>query len=97
MTELKTDTQRPAPHLSDLDESERNRLFSRLQERMPAVWDESVVVVPSVTLDPTVPGAGSLSQAFEERLLFLLLLLRQPWLRMIYVTSMPIKPSILGP
>jgi hypothetical protein len=110
VTELKTDTQRPAPRLSDLDESERNRLFSRLQERMPAVWDarrtltesirlgfedESVVVVPSVTLDPAVPGAGSLSQAFEERFLFLLLLLRQPRLRMIYVTSMPIKPSII--
>jgi hypothetical protein len=103
VTELKTDTQAPAPRLSDVDESERNRLFSRLQERMPAVWDairlgledESVVVVPSVTLDPAIPGAGSLSQAFEERFLFLLLLLRQPWLRMIYVTSMPIKPSIL--
>ena len=51
--------------------------------------------MPSVTLEPTAPGAGSLSQAFEERLLFLLLLLRQPWLRMIYVTSMPIKPSII--
>ena len=54
-----------------------------------------MVVVPSVTLDPTVPGAGSLAQAFEERFLFLLLLLRQPRLRMIYVTSMPIKPSIV--
>jgi hypothetical protein len=101
--ELKTDTQRPAPRLSDLDEPERIRLFSQLQERMPAVWDawrlgledESVVVVPSVTLDPAAPGAGSLSQAFEERLLFLLLLLRQSRLRMIYVTSMPIKPSII--
>jgi hypothetical protein len=70
---------------------------------MPAVWDsirleledESVVVVPSVTLDPALPGAGSLAQAFEERLLFLLLLLRQPRLRMIYVTSMPIRPSIV--
>ena len=59
------------------------------------IEDESVVVVPSVTLDPAAPGAGSLSQAFEERLLFLLLLLRQPRLRMIYVTSMPIKPSII--
>ena len=39
MTEVKTDTQRPAPRLSDLDESERNRLFFGLQERMPAVWD----------------------------------------------------------
>jgi PGM1 C-terminal domain len=103
VTALETDPQSTAPRLSDLDESERNRLFSRLQERMPGVWDawghglenESVVVVPSVTLDPAVPGSGSLSQAFEERLLFLLLLLRQPWLRMIYVTSMPIKPSII--
>ena len=98
MTQLETDPQKTAQRLSDLDESERNHLFSRLQERMPAVWDarrtltesirlgledESVVVVPSVTLDPAVPGSGSLSQAYEERFLFLLLLLRQPWLRMI--------------
>jgi hypothetical protein len=103
VTRLKADSQRTAQRLSDLDEAARNHLFSRLQERMPAVWDawrlgledESVVVVPSVTLDPAAPGAGSLSQAFEERLLFLLLLLRQPRLRMIYVTSMPIKPSII--
>ncbi len=103
MTELETDPQKTAQRLSDLDESERNHLFSQLQERMPAVWDawrlgledESVVVVPSVALDPAAPGAGSLSQAFEERLLFLLLLLRQPRLRMIYVTAMPIKPSII--
>ena len=86
MTRLKADSQRTAQRLSDMDEAERNHLFSRLQERMPAVWDawrlgledESVVVVPSVTLDPAALGAGSLSQAFEERLLFLLLLLRQP-------------------
>jgi len=70
---------------------------------MPAVWeamrldleDESVVVLPSVTIDRTVQVSGSLEQAFEERFLFLLLLLRQPRLRMIYVTSMPIKPSIV--
>ena len=57
--------------------------------------DESVVVLPSVTLDRTTPGSGSMGQAFEERFLFLLLLLRQPRLRMIYVTSMPIRPSIV--
>ena len=34
-------------------------------------------------------------QAMEERFLFLLLLLRQPRLRMIYVTSMPIDPRII--
>ncbi len=44
------------------------------------------------------PGAWprlALTQAFEERLLFLLLLLRQPRLRMIYVTSAPINPRII--
>jgi PGM1 C-terminal domain len=103
VTQLETNSERTMPRLSDLDESERNRLFDRLQERMPAVWDslgqniedESVVVVPSVTLDRAVPGSGSLSQAYEERFLFLLLLLRESRLRMIYVTSMPIKPSIV--
>jgi PGM1 C-terminal domain len=98
-----TDRQTIPQRLADLNDSERNRRFARLQELMPAVWDsirlqledESVVVVPSVTLDPSAPGAGSLAQAFEERFLFLLLLLRQPRLRMIYVTSMPIRPSII--
>ena len=57
--------------------------------------DESVVVVPSVSLARTTAGSGSMMQAFEERFLFLLLLLRQPRLRMIYVTSMPIDPRII--
>ncbi|HEY6681901.1 MAG TPA: peptide ligase PGM1-related protein [Propionibacteriaceae bacterium] len=103
MTQLDTDPQTTAPRLSDLNERERNNLFARVQERMPVVWnsmrlgleDESVVVLPSVTLDRTTPGSGSMGQAFEERFLFLLLLLRQPRLRMIYVTSMPIRPSIV--
>ena len=31
----------------------------------------------------------------EERFLFLLLLLRQPRLQMVYITSMPIRPTIV--
>ena len=70
---------------------------------MPDVWrimrlneeGESVVVVPSVTLDRVGAGSGTLMQANEERFLFLLLLLRQPRLRMVYVTSMPVAPSIV--
>ena len=70
---------------------------------MGDVWDvmrlnlenESVVVIPSVTLDRIGQRSGSLTQAYEERFLFLLLLLRQPRLRMIYVTSMPIAPAII--
>ena len=70
---------------------------------MPSVWQamrrgdprESVVVVPSMTLDRVVTSAGGMSQALEERFLFLLLLLRQPSLRMVYVTSQPINPLVV--
>ncbi len=89
--------------LADLDDEARHRRFAELQQRMPSVWDamghdledESVVVVPSVSITRTVPASGSLAEAYEERFLFLLLLLRQPHLRMIYVTSTPIDPRII--
>ena len=70
---------------------------------MSSVWnsmkldldDESVVVVPSVSLSRTTATTGSMMQAFEERFLFHLLLLRQPRLRMVYVTSTPIDSRII--
>ena len=89
--------------LSQLNEAERYARYDRLQERMAAVWSamrlneegESVVVIPSVTVDRVGERSGSLAQAYEERFLFLLLLLRQPRLRMVYVTSMPIATTII--
>ena len=39
--------------------------------------------------------SGAVVQAYEERFLFLLLLLRQPRARLIYVTSRTILPSII--
>ena len=89
--------------LADLDEAQRYERFDRIQQLMPRVWErmrlneanESVVVVPSITLDKVTEGSGSLGQAMEERFLFLLLLLREPRLRMIYVTSMPVAPVIV--
>jgi hypothetical protein len=91
------------PTLAELDEEARNGVFDRLQAQMPEVWramrrddpHESVVVVPSMTLDRVVTSTGGMSQALEERFLFLLLLLRQPRLRMVYVTSQPINPLIV--
>lgn len=88
--------------LSALDEDERYRRFDDLQLAMPSVWesmrldmpDESVVVVPSISLASTA-GSGTVMQAMEERALFLLLLLRQSRLQMIYVTSQPIAESIV--
>ena len=43
----------------------------------------------------TTATTGTLVQAMEERALFLLLLLRQPRLRMIYVTSLPVREAVV--
>ena len=91
-----------APRLSDLTEPERAERFARLQERLDGVWGamrlnqagESIVVVPSVTPDgPHTSGASV--QALEERFLFLLLLLRQPRLRVIYLTGRPVAERVI--
>jgi hypothetical protein len=91
------------PTLAELSDEERYERFDHLQERMRGVWEimrrneegESVVVIPSVSVDRVGERSGSLQQAYEERFLALLLLLRHPRLRMIYVTSMPIAPTIV--
>jgi PGM1 C-terminal domain len=104
MTQLQTPDQKTAGRrLSELDDAERYRCFDDLQVSMPGVWDsmkldfddESVVVVPSISIERTTTGSGTVMQAMEERAMFLLLLLRQPRLQMIYVTSQPISESII--
>jgi hypothetical protein len=102
MTQLQAPSQL-GRQLSQLNEDDRYRSFDDLQRTMPSVWesmrldmeDESVVVVPSISFERTTPGSGTIMQAMEERALFLLLLLRQPRLRMIYVTSQPVSESII--
>ena len=54
---------------------------------------ESLVVVPSMSPPPARHGA--VVQAIEERMLFLLLLLRQPRLQLIYVTGRPVDEAVL--
>ena len=93
----------PPRALTDLSEDERYAAFDELQTAMSDVWgamrhdvdDESVVVVPSVSLEQTTARSGALMQAMEERGLFLLLLLRQPRLRMVYVTSQEVSEPIV--
>ena len=54
----------------------------------------SIVVVPSRTIDKFHEPAAE-TQAYEERLLCLLLMLRDPELRVVYVTSMPVAEPIV--
>src|SRR5205809_1101619 len=76
--------------------------FDRLQKKLVPVWisierlnhgPQAIVVVLSMSIDAI--GSGTLMQAYEERFLFLLLLLRQPRARLIYVTSQMILPNII--
>jgi hypothetical protein len=76
--------------------------FDELQAKLVPLWksiramsqdEQTIVVAPSMTLDSA--GMGSEMQAYEERFLFLLLLLRQPNARLLYVTSQQILPSII--
>jgi hypothetical protein len=74
--------------------TESENQFDQLQRKLVPLWKsieafnqdpQTIVVVPSMSID--LAGAGAVVQAYEERYLFLLLLLRQPRARLIYVTS----------
>jgi len=76
--------------------------FDQLQRKLVPLWKsierfnqdpQTIVVVPSMSIDAV--NSGAVMQAYEERFLFLLLLLRQPRARLIYVTSQTILPSII--
>ena len=80
--------------------------FDALQNKLLDIWHEigttltehyeekhTVVVIPSITIDMDLPSFTQ--QAYEERMLFLLFLLRKPDIRVIYVTSQPIQPDII--
>src|SRR5262245_28657188 len=84
------------------DESVKQERFEALQRKLVPLWrsiramgdeEQTIVVIPSITVDKIFQGM--LQQAFEERFLFLLLLLRQPRARLVYVTSLAIAPSII--
>jgi len=55
----------------------------------------TIVVVPSRTIEKFHEPPAE-TQAYEERLLCLLLRLREPTVRVVYVTSMPVAQPIVG-
>ncbi len=78
--------------------------FEKLKPRLLEVWDtilnrdeepHTSVVVPSLTLDQSELKKLAGASFYEERLLFLLIRLRNPRARVVYVTSQPVHPMIL--
>ena len=82
--------------------------FEELQKKLIPLWEQigrsdpggnfiekenTLVVMPSLTLAIEMDFPSQ--QDYEERMLFMLFLLRQPHVRMIYLTSVPISPEII--
>lgn len=55
----------------------------------------TVVIIPSLSLDTEILSKIKGANHYEERMLCLLMLLRMPNTRVIYVTSMPVAESII--
>jgi hypothetical protein len=82
------------PSLKLQDSQQRlSSIWQAIQSGRPGIFTS--VVIPSLSLDPDelskIPGAPF----YEERLLFLLIRLRDPRARVVYVTSQPIHPEII--
>src|SRR5262249_13120318 len=91
----------PAPDLG-LSPVEASAHFDELQKKLGPLGksiesfnqdEQTIVIVPSMNIDSEFTSTEL--QAYEERFLFLLLLLRQPRARVVYVTSQAILPSII--
>ena len=95
---------RSPPPPADLDPETEIARFDALKPRLAALWstifpgdDEpyTSVIVPSLTLDQSELRKIDGATFYEERLLFLLIRLRNPRAHMVYVTSQPIHPLVL--
>jgi pheganomycin biosynthesis PGM1-like protein len=92
------------PFAKDLTVEQEIAEFEKLKPRLKEVWNvltmrdeepHTSVIVPSLTLDQSELKKLAGAHYYEERLLFLLIRLRNPRARMVYVTSQPVHPIIL--
>jgi hypothetical protein len=92
------------PFPADLSVEDEIAAFEKLKPRLATLWNAvsaraeepyTSVVVPSMTLDSTELAKIEAASFYEERLLFLLIRLRNPQAQMVYVTSQPVHPMIL--
>lgn len=97
----------PAPSLPDFPapgSTEEIAAFHQLQSLLPTIFQDpfpspleprTILVVPSLSLDPRELSKLKGFHHYEERMLCLLMLLRLPCTRVVFVTSQPIAPTII--
>ncbi len=82
--------------------------FDQLQQKLPRLWayigrsdpggpvlqePNTVVVLPSHTVGVKLDIASQ--QAYEERMLFMIFLLRQPHIRLVFLSSLPVAQDVV--
>lgn len=84
--------------------AEESSLFIAMQEQLKEQFEKvfpdklaprTVVILPSFSLDVDILAKVKGAQYYEERMLCLLLLLRMPLTKLIFITSMPVSDSIV--
>jgi len=78
--------------------------FTQIQARLPALFravttrrsqEQTVVVVPSLSLDPEELAKVTGVHHYEERMLYMLMLLRRPRTRVVFITSQQLDPIVV--
>jgi hypothetical protein len=88
-------------NIAELEQIDKFRsLQSTLRDRWKTseLFDNSeldILIIPSLSIDQRELQKIEGCEHYEERLLFSLMRLRNPCTRLIYVTSMPLHPSII--
>ncbi len=88
-------------NFSDLEQIDKFRdLQSTLRDRWKTIElfdnsDADILVIPSLSIDQRELNKVEGCEHYEERLLFSLIRLQNPRTRLIYVTSMPLHPSVI--
>jgi hypothetical protein len=94
-----SDNDFPAP-----GSAEESRSFTAMQVQLKEQFEKifpdklaprTVVVLPSFSLDADILAKVKGASHYEERMLCLLMLLRMPLTRIIFITSMPVADSIV--
>ncbi len=94
----------PNKNISSPGSMEEKAIFNNLQENLKQQFENifpdklaprTVVIIPSFSLDEEILSKIKGHTFYEERLLCLLMLLRMPLTKVIYVTSMPVDNLII--
>jgi hypothetical protein len=96
ITETKIQSRKPLPGIKEDFRNLQRSFIHQFKHAFPdRLAKKTIVIIPSLTLDPDMLNKLVGQIYYEERLLCMLMLLRMPNTHIIYITSIPIDPVII--